>query len=44
MLTKETTNIAKLNELKAALEAILFISGEAISPFKLANTLRCVIE
>ncbi len=39
MLTKETTNIAKLDELKAALEAILFISGEAISPFKLANTL-----
>ena len=41
MQTEKTPIISKdKDELKAALEAILFISGEAVSHFRLANTLN----
>lgn len=33
------SNLKNKDELKAALEAILFVSGEAVSQFKLTNTL-----
>ena len=41
MQTEKTPIISKDKDvLKAALEAILFISGEAVSHFRLANTLN----
>lgn len=44
MSIDKQNKINNQNELKAALEAILFISGEAVSPLKLADTLAITTE
>lgn len=44
MSIDKQNKINNQNELKGALEAILFISGEAVSPLKLADTLAITTE
>lgn len=44
MSINKQDKISDKDDLKAALEAILFISGEAVSPLKLANTLNITTE